>query len=114
MDKDSFAYFEDVDLAWRLCLSIWKSYYFPNFFVYHKFSASGGKVKEYFLSRNLPYYIKNASIKTLLIGLGRILYDTPVFLIFPGNVPGKHPPNCVVRKFRIKGKIDTIKYFPQC
>lgn len=41
-DDDFFAYFEDVDLSWRLQLSGWKCKYVPTAVVYHKYSRSSG------------------------------------------------------------------------
>jgi GT2 family glycosyltransferase len=42
LDDDFFAYFEDVDLSWRLQLSGWKCKYVPAAVVYHKYSQSSG------------------------------------------------------------------------
>ena len=42
LDNDFFAYFEDVDLSWRLQLSGWKCKYVPTAVVYHKYSRSSG------------------------------------------------------------------------
>ncbi len=39
-DEDYFAYYEDVDLAWRCRLAGWKSLYVPSSVVYHVHSAS--------------------------------------------------------------------------
>ena len=42
LDNDFFAYFEDVDLSWRLQLTGWKCKYVPTAVVYHKYSKSSG------------------------------------------------------------------------
>lgn len=42
-DEDYFAYYEDVDLAWRLRLKSWKCIYVPKAITYHKYSRSGGQ-----------------------------------------------------------------------
>jgi GT2 family glycosyltransferase len=42
LDDDFFAYFEDVDLSWRLQLLGWKCRYVPTAVVYHKYSQSSG------------------------------------------------------------------------
>ena len=42
LDDDFFAYFEDVDLSWRLQLFGWKCKFVPAAVVYHKYSKSSG------------------------------------------------------------------------
>ena len=42
LDDDFFAYYEDVDLSWRLQLSGWKCKFVPSAVVYHKYSRSSG------------------------------------------------------------------------
>lgn len=54
-DEDFFAYFEDVDLAWRARLAGWTATFAPESVVYHKYSASSGafsKFKVYQGERN--------------------------------------------------------------
>jgi len=54
-DRDYFAYYEDVDLAWRMRLAGFKSYFCPKAKVFHIHSATAGKsslFKAYYLHRN--------------------------------------------------------------
>lgn len=59
-DESYFAYFEDVDLAWRMRLAGFKSYYCPEAKVFHVHSATGVKnsqFKKFHLHRNQYYNI---------------------------------------------------------
>lgn len=59
-DDDYFAYYEDVDLAWRLRLSGYGSYYCPGAVVFHIHSATGknySPFKSFYISRNQYYNI---------------------------------------------------------
>ena len=108
-DDDFFAYFEDVDLSWRAQLFGWKSFFAPRSIIYHKFSASGNNVKEYYISRNQMFYIlKNASTIQILLSLIKIFFDLPKALIISKRRAGKGLPNGEVRKMRLKGKFDMI------
>jgi len=54
-DRDYFAYYEDVDLAWRMRLAGFKSYFCPKAKVFHIHSGTTGKsslFKAYYLHRN--------------------------------------------------------------
>jgi GT2 family glycosyltransferase len=54
-DESYFAYYEDVDLAWRARLLGWRCLYVPTARVYHVHSATsrqGSPFKRYFLVRN--------------------------------------------------------------
>ena len=54
-DRDFFAYYEDVDLAWRMRLMGYKSYCCPRAKVFHVHSATTGKFsafKAFYLHRN--------------------------------------------------------------
>ena len=67
-DDDYFAYYEDVDLAWRLRLSGFKSFYCPSAKVFHVHSATGksySPFKSFHIHRNQYYNI----IKNLPFGL---------------------------------------------
>lgn len=72
-DRDHFAYYEDVDLAWRMRLAGFKSFYCPRAIVYHVHSGTAGKaslMKAYHLHRNYFFtIIKNypccLTVKTL-------------------------------------------------
>lgn len=59
-DEDFFAYYEDVDLAWRLQLAGWKSVYAPEAIVYHRIGATSSRVKgftTYQTMKNLPWVV---------------------------------------------------------
>ncbi len=54
-DGDFLAYYEDVDLAWRIRLAGWEARFAPRSVVYHKYSASGGahsSWRQYLFARN--------------------------------------------------------------
>ena len=70
-DDDYFAYFEDVDLGWRLWLSGYKVYFEPNSIVYHKHWGTTGGIPNYkrhvLYERNALYtIIKNYEKENLL------------------------------------------------
>ncbi|MDD2581162.1 MAG: glycosyltransferase family 2 protein [Desulfuromonadaceae bacterium] len=59
-DPDFFAYYEDVDLAWRARLAGWKALAAPRALVYHVHSATGGEMsrfKVYYTQRNKWFVI---------------------------------------------------------
>lgn len=74
-DNDHFAFYEDVDLAWRMRLAGFKSYYCPKAVVYHVHSGTAGKAslfKAYYLHRN--YFLtvfKNYPSGIMMEALGR-------------------------------------------
>ena len=79
-DEDFFAYYEDVDLAWRAKLNKWKTIYVHDSIVYHYGSATGSSIKDYFLARNrLSYLIKNAPIYMIIFGMLKIISKIPIF-----------------------------------
>ncbi len=54
-DEDFFAYYEDLDLAWRIRRRRWHARFAPQSLVHHKFSASFGRgafLKTYLCERN--------------------------------------------------------------
>jgi GT2 family glycosyltransferase len=54
-DEDYFAYYEDVDLAWRARRAGWRCRYTPAAIVRHRHSATGGQfpwLKTFLISRN--------------------------------------------------------------
>ncbi len=54
-DEELFAYYEDVDLAWRAQWAGWRCAYVPSAIVYHTHSGTGGQrssFKGYYLGRN--------------------------------------------------------------
>ena len=78
-DEDFFAYYEDVDLAWRAHLREWRCLYNPGAIVYHVHSATGGEgpSKNRLLGRNKVWTIvKNHPSPHVLLFLPLILlYD---------------------------------------
>src|SRR6266705_816256 len=54
-DEDFFAYYEDLDLAWRTRFAGWEARFAPQAIVHHKYSASYGSanpMKTYLCERN--------------------------------------------------------------
>ena len=79
-DEDYFAYYEDVDLAWRAQRAGWRCLYVPSAQVTHRHSSTGREgspFKEYHLGRNKIWtLIKNYSWPGWLVYLPVILgYD---------------------------------------
>jgi GT2 family glycosyltransferase len=79
-DEQYFAYYEDVDLAWRAKLAGWRCLHVPTAIVHHVHSAFWGKQpgrKTYLLVRNkLLTIIKNYPWPELLLGWPLVLaYD---------------------------------------
>ncbi len=59
-DGDFVAYYEDVDLAWRMRLAGWQARFAPRSVVYHKYSASGGahsSWRQYMFARNRTWNV---------------------------------------------------------
>lgn len=57
LDQDFFAYYEDVDLSFRLQLAGWKVAYEPRSVVYHHIGLTSGRIKgftTYQTMKNLP------------------------------------------------------------
>jgi GT2 family glycosyltransferase len=85
-DNSYFAYYEDVDLAWRLRLAGFKSYYCPKAVVYHVHSATAGRIsgfKAYYLNRNRFFtLIKNYPFCRLLLILFILTPVRYIFLLF--------------------------------
>lgn len=82
-DNSHFAFYEDVDLAWRLRLVGFKSFYCPKAVVRHVHSATAGKIsgfKAYYLNRNRFFtLIKNYPLCRLAV---IFLFFTPIRYIF--------------------------------
>lgn len=72
-DKDYFAYYEDVDLAWRFHLKGYESRFVPDAIVYHVHSATGqnfSTFKAFHIHRNHFYnIIKNTPFCMMIITL---------------------------------------------
>lgn len=69
LDEDFFAYYEDVDLSFRLQLAGWKVAYVPDSRVYHQIGMTSGRMKGFTTlqtMKNLPMIaIKNVPRKYL-------------------------------------------------
>lgn len=80
-DEDFFAYYEDVDLAWRARRAGWRCVYAAEAQINHWHSATGGQnlpLKAFFLGRNRVWcLLKNYAWPTLLWTAPLLLfYDT--------------------------------------
>lgn len=68
-DRDYFAFYEDVDLAWRLKGAGFKSFFCPEAKVFHVHSGTAGKaslMKAYYLHRNYFFTLfKNYPLRNL-------------------------------------------------
>ncbi len=86
-DEDFFAYYEDLDLAWRAQLAGWRCVYVHSAMVYHIHSATGisySLFKLFYLQRNRFFIIiKNLPIKMAMIAI----FYTPVrYLVLLNNI----------------------------
>ncbi|HLM84028.1 MAG TPA: glycosyltransferase family 2 protein [Candidatus Bathyarchaeia archaeon] len=91
-DNDHFAFYEDVDLAWRMRLAGFESFFCPTAVVYHVHSGTAGKnslFKAYYLHRN--YFLtvfKNYPSGIMMKTLGR-RFSSYIRLIFGVFQKGK-------------------------
>jgi GT2 family glycosyltransferase len=85
-DEDFFAYYEDVDLAWRARQAGWRCRYAPKAVVRHWHSATGGQLpwlKTYLISRNKLWTIaKNYRRQELLVRWPLITVVDLVVLVY--------------------------------
>jgi len=85
-DNSYFAYYEDVDLAWRLRMTGFKSFYCPKAVVHHVHSATAGRIsgfKAYYLNRNRFFtLIKNYPFCRLAFILSVLTPARYIFLLF--------------------------------
>jgi len=108
-DEDFFAYYEDVDFAWRARLFGWKCLYVPTSLVYHFSSATGGSIKLYFLARNQTFYVlKNAPLDVVFCHMSRLLVSIPMTILM----------GLIYRDYRnmlkmLKGKFDIFGNIPK-
>ena len=69
LDEDFFAYYEDVDLSFRLQLTGWRVAFVPTSIVYHRIGMTSGRIKgftTYQTMKNLPLlWYKNVPKKYL-------------------------------------------------
>lgn len=82
-DNSYFAFYEDADLAWRMRMAGFKSFYCPKAVVYHVHSATANRIsgfRAYYLNRNRFFMlIKNYPLCRLAMIL---LILTPIRYIF--------------------------------
>lgn len=84
--ENFFAYYEDVDLAWRAKRAGWRCVYAPDSIVYHVYSGTsrqGSSFKAFLLGRNrLLLLLRNASAHQLIRYLPRIAaYDLGIIVV---------------------------------
>lgn len=84
-DEDFFAYYEDVDLAFRGQLAGWKFKYAPKAKAYHKRGSTSGRVKNfttYQTLKNLPWLLwKNVPLSLIPRILPRFTLSYCLFVI---------------------------------
>jgi len=92
-DEDYFAYYEDIDLAWRAQRAGWRCLYVPAARVLHRHSSTlkeGSSLKSYYLGRNKVWtLVKNYPWPDWLVYLPAILgYDGAAwtYALLRGNV----------------------------
>jgi len=122
-DEDYFAYYEDVDLAWRLRLAGFEACYCPKARVLHVHSATGIKFspfKKFYLHRNQYYnIIKNLPfwmmVKAILFMPIRYLLVLHGMLIKKGTVSktyqGSSNSMNIIKSIS-KGWLEIIKNLP--
>lgn len=98
-DTDYFAYYEDVDLAWRLRLAGFSSFYTPTAVIYHIHSATGishSPFKAFHIHRNHYYnMIKNLPLLFLLRALALMPYR---YILLLSSVLKKKGPSAALSK----------------
>ena len=92
LDEDFFAYYEDVDLSFRLRLLGWKIWYEPSAVVYHKIGMTSSRVKGFTTEqtiKNLPMLayrnIPDMYLSHVLLRLRFSLVFFVLNAIFKGN-----------------------------
>lgn len=108
-DPDFFAYYEDLDLAWRGRLSGWLCVAAPRAVVLHVHSATSGKMSPftvYHLHRNKWYTVlKNWPVELLLKGFPKIvLFDLASIFLAVSRGRGTAA---------IRARIDLVRNFRQ-
>jgi len=87
-DNDHFAFYEDVDLAWRMRLAGFSAYFCPKARIFHVHSGTAGKAslfKAYYLHRNYFFTVfKNypAGIMIKVLAKRFLSYVRLVFNVF--------------------------------
>lgn len=103
-DNAYFAYYEDVDLAWRLHLAGYKTLFVPQATVYHVHSATGknySPFKSFHIHRNHYFnIIKNASFLRLF---GVMLFMPVRYMMLVSSVLFKKGPAAAAQKQKGEG-----------
>jgi len=74
-DEDLFMYHEDVDLGWRMWLAGYRVLSAPSSEIYHKYSFSRNRMKNYYMERNrFILLLKNCELKTLVLIFPALLF----------------------------------------
>jgi hypothetical protein len=120
-DEDFLAYYEDLDLAWRIRLAGWEARFAPQAIVHHKFSASFGSVNPmrvylcernriWNLVQNYPWRYAGMAIPWNLARniAGPLPWHHPL-----GTGEGGHPPPGVVAKAMARARIDGYAGIPR-
>jgi len=108
-DEDFFAYYEDVDFAWRARLFGWKCLYIPTSIVYHTHSVTGASIKLYYLARNQTFYVlKNAPLDIVFRHMGRLMLSIPMTIW--GGVKRRDYRNMFLL---LRGKLDIFGSIPK-
>lgn len=85
LDEDFFAYYEDVDLSFRMQLAGWKVRYVPESKVFHKIGMTSSRIKgftTYQTMKNLPLLLVKNVPKRYLYRIGwRLTVARTMFLL---------------------------------
>ncbi len=105
-DEDYFAYYEDVDLAWRARQAGWRCRYVPGARVHHWHSATAATIparKRYLVSRNKIWTLfKNYPSGDFLRFWPIILFYDLLSMV--STLAGPH------RKAAIRGRFDALRH----
>lgn len=120
-DEDFFAYYEDVDLGFRLQLAGWKVAFVPSSVVYHHIGMTSSRIKgftTYQTMKNLPLlWFKNVP-KQYLWGVGIRLFLTQILFFGRAVTRGQGWPALkgatksgllIIKKIRERKAIQTGK-----
>ncbi len=123
-DNDFFAYYEDLDLAWRARLRGWKSYSCPEAVIYHVHSATGvsySPFKARHVNRNrFLVIIKNHPFFQMLISLFILtpirycrLFNSMRCKKGPTHELSKKTSPLTPLKIALQGWLEVIKFLPR-
>jgi len=121
-DNIFFAYYEDLDLAWRLRLAGWKSIYQPEAIIYHAHSVTAvsySPFKAFHINRNRFFMIiKDFPFRHLI----KALLLTPIrYLLLLNSIRIKKGPSYKLKEktdiftlfiIVLRGWFDVLRYLP--